>query len=73
MVIIDLQWKSMMPINCLVSHILQNIIFFVQQKEEIPFGMFGGVNDDRIFIFGWTVSLNSSVFKMANNTDTANI
>jgi len=52
MVIIDLQWKSMMPINCLVAHVLQNIIFFVQQKEEIPSGMFGGVNDDRIFIFG---------------------
>jgi len=31
-------WKSMGPINCLLSDILQIIFFCVQQKKEIHTG-----------------------------------
>jgi len=35
-----LLWKSMgTSSNCLVTHILQNIFFYVQQKKEINTGM----------------------------------
>jgi len=34
-----LLWKSMGTSNCLVTHILQNIFFYVQQKKEINTGM----------------------------------
>jgi len=34
----SMQWKSMGPINCLVTHILQNT-FCVQQKTEIHTGL----------------------------------
>jgi len=32
-------WKSMGSINCLVTDILQNIFFCVQQKKEIHTGL----------------------------------
>jgi len=32
-------WKSMWSSNCLVTHILQNILFCVQQKKEICTGL----------------------------------
>ncbi len=47
--------KSMVPQNCSVSHILQNIFLCVQQNKDIHTGLElheGGVNDDRIVIFG---------------------
>ncbi len=49
----------MATVNCLVTKILQNIFFRVQQKKgKHRFGTSGGwVNYDRIFIFGWTVPL----------------
>ncbi len=50
----------MVPQNCSVSLILQNI-FLCVQNENIHTGLelhWGGVNDDRIFIFGWTISLS---------------
>jgi len=31
--------KSIGPINCLVTNILENILFFVQQKKEIHTGL----------------------------------
>jgi len=34
-----LLWKSMVSINCLVTNILQNIFFCVQQKIEIHTGL----------------------------------
>jgi len=34
-----LLWKSMGSINCLVTDILQNIFFCVQQKKEIHTGL----------------------------------
>jgi len=32
-------WKSMGPINCLATYILQNIFFCVQHKKEIHTGL----------------------------------
>jgi len=32
------KWKSVGSINCLVTHILQNILFCVQQKKEMNTG-----------------------------------
>ncbi len=48
----------MVPQNCSVSHILQNIFLCVQLNKDIHmFGTtWGWVNDDAI-IFGWTISL----------------
>jgi len=50
-----IQWRSMGPINSLVTDILQNIFFCVQQKKEIHKmeTTWGWVND-RIFILKWT-------------------
>ncbi len=48
----------MATINCLVSNILQNILFCVQQKKETHTSV-GWVNDDRIVISGWTIDLTS--------------
>jgi len=49
-------WKLMWPWACLVTHILQNILFCVQQKKEnhtrLEQSYFGGVNDDSILISG---------------------
>jgi len=44
-------WKSMGVVNCLVTHILQNIFFCVQQKKrkETQTGLEQMV---KIFIFG---------------------
>ncbi len=57
----------MVPQNCSVSHILQNIFLCVQQNKDIHTGLEllkGWVNDDRIVIFGWTIPLiqNATVF-----------
>ncbi len=35
----ELLWKSVATVNCLVSSILQNIIFGVQQKRETHIGL----------------------------------
>ncbi len=51
----------MVPQNCSVSQILQNIFLCVQQNKDIHTGLElleEWVNDDRIFIFGWTIPLN---------------
>ncbi len=32
-------WKSMATVNCLVTNILQNIFFCVQQKKEAHTGL----------------------------------
>ncbi len=51
----------MVPQNCSVSHILQNIFLCVQQEQRhsCRFGTtWGWVNDDRNFIFGWTIPLS---------------
>ncbi len=32
-------WKPMATINCLVSNILQSVIFYVQQKKETHTGL----------------------------------
>ncbi len=52
----SLLWKSMATISCLVTNILHNIFFSVQQKKETHRGLeqVEGEYDDRIFIFGWT-------------------
>ncbi len=52
-------WKSMVPQNCSVSHILQNIFLCdSEQRHSCRFGTSREwVNDDRIFIFGWTIPL----------------
>ncbi len=34
-----IQIKSVGTINCLVTHILQNIVFSVQKKKETPIGL----------------------------------
>ncbi len=34
-----IQWKSMATVNCLVTDILQNIFFCVQQKKETHTGL----------------------------------
>jgi len=34
-----MQWKSVCPINCLVTDILQNIFFCVQQKKKNHTGL----------------------------------
>ncbi len=34
-----IQWKSMVPQNCSVSHILQNIFLCVQQNKDIYTGL----------------------------------
>ncbi len=49
----------MVPQNRSVSHILQHIFLCVQLNKNIHmFGTtWGWVNDDTIFIFGWTISL----------------
>ncbi len=51
----------MVPQNCSVSHILQNIFLCVQQNKDIQTGLElnkgGGGNYDRIVIFGWTIPL----------------
>ncbi len=50
-------WKAMATVNSLVTNILQNILFFLQQLKESHTGLeqFEGlVTDERIFIFGWT-------------------
>ncbi len=53
--------KSMVPQNGSVSHILQNIFLCVQLNKDIHTGLelLGWVNDDRIFIFGWTIPLGT--------------
>ncbi len=38
-------------INCLVTHILQNIFFYIPQKEEIHTGLEQLVNDNDNFSF----------------------
>ncbi len=51
-------WKSMVLQNCSVSHILQNIFRCVQQNKDMHTGtIWGRVNDDRIFVFWWTIPL----------------
>ncbi len=59
-----------MPQNCSVSHILQNIFLCVPQKKRhsYRFGTtWGWVNDDRIFIFGWTILLNFILSRKCKN------
>ncbi len=52
-------WKSMVPQNSLVTNFLQNIFFCRRQNKEIHTGLeLGWVNDDRYFIFGWTIPLS---------------
>ncbi len=54
----------MVPQNCSVSHILQNIFLLcsAEQRHSYRFGnTWGWVNDDRIFIFGWTIPLNREI------------
>ncbi len=49
------------PIIYLITHIFQISFFNVQQKKETHTGLektWGWVNDDIIFIFGWTVPLS---------------
>ncbi len=46
--------------NCSVTLILQNIFFCVQLKKVTHTGLEGWVNDDRIFIFEWTIPLMSN-------------
>ncbi len=55
-------WKLMTTINCLVSHIFQNIFFYVQQKKEDLDQLEGELYDDGIFIFWWTVPLTMEKF-----------
>ncbi len=43
-------WKSMATVNCLVTHILQNIFFCVQQLKEIHKNIWK--NMTKWFIFG---------------------
>ncbi len=54
----EILWKSMGTINCLITSILPNICFCVQHKKETHTGLEQHVNDDNIFIFGRTISLN---------------
>ncbi len=53
-------WKSMATVNCLVTNILQNIISGDRRKNLIQ--VFNNlrvwVNNDRLFIFEWTVPLS---------------
>jgi len=42
-------WKSLGPINCLVTHILQMIFLFVQQKKETHTG-FEELEGEKIMI-----------------------
>ncbi len=54
-----LLWKSMVPQKQPGYKLLQNI--FLEQRNSYRFGTtWGGVNDDRIFIFGWTIPLTAS-------------
>ncbi len=46
----------MVPQNSLVTNFLQNIFLCVRQNKEIG-TTWGWVNDDRIFLFGWTIPL----------------
>ncbi len=47
--------RSIVPQNCSVSHILQNIFILVLQNKYILGTTWGWVNDDSIFIFAWTI------------------
>ncbi len=45
----------------LVTNILQNMFFCAQENKETHTtwnNIWEGVNNDRIFIFGWTIPLN---------------
>ncbi len=51
--------------NCLVSHILQNIFFYVPQKKKKETHtaleqLEGEYDDDSISIFGWTIPLSEA-------------
>ncbi len=50
-------WKRL----CLVTNIIQNIIFCVQQKKEIHTGLEQLKGDEGTFIFGWTIPLITEI------------
>lgn len=54
------------PINYLVTDILQNIFFRVQQGKEIHTDL-DHANDDRTFFFGRTMPLNAAIELSLNN------
>jgi len=55
--------------NCLVTDILQNILFCVQQKKGIHAGLEQLESEyDTIFIFGWTIPLRYVFFFSENNS-----
>jgi len=55
-----LLWKSMVPNNCLVPIVLQKIFLLCSSEERNSYRFatnWAWVNDDRIFIFGWSIPL----------------
>ncbi len=52
-------WKSIGTRICLVTHILQFILFCVQENSY-RFGKTWGWVNDRIVLFGWTIPLSES-------------
>ncbi len=55
-----LLWKSMVPQICSVSTFIRISCFvFSRTNTFIQVWNYFGVNDDRIFIFGWTIPLRS--------------
>ncbi len=59
-----IRWKSMMPQNCCFPHSSEYLsLCSAEQRHSYRFGTtWGWVNDDRIFIFGWTIPLNCLLF-----------
>jgi len=56
----NILWKSMVPINCSVTDILQNIVRAQQKKEtnQTGFEQLEDEYDDRIFNFESTIPLS---------------
>ncbi len=55
-------WKSMGTMNYLITSVLQNIFFHVQNKKETHSDLewHEGEQIINIFILGWIIPLNSS-------------
>ncbi len=55
-------------VNCLITSIVQNILFYVQHKKETYTGLERHEGEQIKFIFGWTIPL-----KLCFDTDKPDI
>ncbi len=61
----EILWKSIGTINCLITSILQNIFFYVQNMKEYRFAM-TWVKNDKIVMFEWTMPLTILLAALCN-------